>query len=1556
MAAAVTVAMTVPLGAAVATAANADGASGDGNLLLDAGFATGAPVDSSANKLVAKVVGSPRFVAQDGDTQGVGTFHGDDAVMFPFSDGYAKIAQTNAVSMECTFKFNGDIPQINDGQGVDICSGKEGGGISMTASNGKARFWVNVEGKYKEADGTTVLQPDTWYDMVASWDGSKATLYLNGKQEGQVDAAGKIKLGVEASRNMVLGGDADGKGGAQFFSATTIARGRVWSRAVSSAEAATLSADALKNLPAPLNLTLASSMPAEGQHYAAAGTIAVALNDPSKVDGVPSVKIDGVPQTVGAQFGPGLGAGNHVMDVSWRDVYGYAGSAQVHFTTDNLSDQVVVPDSTLLDVDFADGIGKDQATGQTPMVTNDPAIAKRSEFAPGVATFDGDDALLYKFKNGYDDIARKNVATIECTFKYNGTLPTASEEDICSGKESGGLAVYTSNGKAGYMINIAGSYKSVLSSTELKTGVWYDVIVIWDGKTASLYLNGEQEASVAADGPIQLASAETARNIVLGGDATSNDRTQFYSRTSVSRVRIWDVALDGYQAHKAAGDALEGLPTATPTKITSTIPAEGQHLNGPVELTAVVENSQAVDGKVHVRVDGEDHTAGDVIGEGMDAGDHVAVFSYDDAYGFHVEQTVHFTSATIPTANGTDQTVGDGSALLQAAAGKSGDDYGDVTTTFSGAAAVLPKDGATQGVVSDIPTTLDFAANEGTGSIITDPLKPGDGQSVESAHATVGKDGLQEIPYQRFDVDASTLGADGRAVVWQGTLDSSREAVMRLWNVKTKAWDVVGAAAGSTSGNAVTIRGEFSDAYVDAGTVHVLVTGEDPFADDLPQDTNHDTFEDPADYDFAIAHFSDTQYLSQGAIEHPDNPQEAQKFRDAYLDVTKWIVNNAKQRKIAFTTHTGDIIEDFENPGYYEQNCTQWDGPQWKEGDTCQHLEDEEQVASNAQKVLDDAGMPNGVLAGNHDSEQGKDYDKYFNKYFGPSRYEAVNQNWQKHKADYVTTDWSYHPYVRPDGTVSNENHYDLFTVAGLDFIDVQFGYDVTPDDVAWANKVLHQYADRNAIIATHALLAPSTQADGRNGTDSHDGAAMQSIIKANPNVFLAMGGHEHGVAVNVDKNVGQAGNDVIEYLADYQFYEVDQQTLGLNKVDSTAPLQFGSSFLRLLQFNTKNSTMSVDAYSPLLNSFNAAQWDTRHRYGRGADDYTVPVQLQTRTTSFSTDALAATATGTVIGQATVKSGMTAQVEWKGLTPGKVYAWKAVSFASNADAGLDQGGLAQYGLFLAAGTEQPQHPDKVSPTFSGVTDVTVSQGSSFDPLAGVKATDDVDGDVTSRIVVKGSVDTSKPGVTTVTYTVSDKAGNQAVASRKVTVTAKSGGNGKPGDTQPDQSKPDQSKPGETNSEGNHSEDNANKPDQSKPGTQPDQPKPEGNNEAQGNDKTDDNGDTDNNGNGQQTGSSSNGVLPGGGSQNDGSPSGTNAGEGNDNSGGNAAVSGQPAQNDVNHANGESGKKTNSNADASARPQQKALASTGASVAIMMVVASVCMIIGAVLLRRRGASH
>ena len=92
------------------------------------------------------------------------------------------------------------------------------------------------------------------------------------------------------------------------------------------------------------------------------------------------------------------------------------------------------------------------------------------------------------------------------------------------------------------------------------------------------------------------------------------------------------------------------------------------------------------------------------------------------------------------------------------------------------------------------------------------------------------------------------------------------------------------------------------------------------------------------------------------------------------------------------------------------------------------------------------------------------------------------------------------------------------------------------------------------------------------------------------------------------------------------------------------------------------------------------------------------------------------------------------------------------------------------------------HQDKTKPeiTLNGNDNTTIYTGSAYKEQ-GAKATDNCDGDLTSKIKTSGTVDTNKVGKYIITYSVKDKAGNEGTLTRTVKIINKSSLNdGKPG--------------------------------------------------------------------------------------------------------------------------------------------------------------------------------
>ncbi|MGG7177938.1 immunoglobulin-like domain-containing protein [Clostridium paraputrificum] len=78
-----------------------------------------------------------------------------------------------------------------------------------------------------------------------------------------------------------------------------------------------------------------------------------------------------------------------------------------------------------------------------------------------------------------------------------------------------------------------------------------------------------------------------------------------------------------------------------------------------------------------------------------------------------------------------------------------------------------------------------------------------------------------------------------------------------------------------------------------------------------------------------------------------------------------------------------------------------------------------------------------------------------------------------------------------------------------------------------------------------------------------------------------------------------------------------------------------------------------------------------------------------------------------------------------------------------------------FGSTTGGGTNPTEN---TAPVLNGVSNLTIKKGQVFNPLSGVTATDKEDGDLTSKIKVQGTVDTSKVGSYSLTYTVTDSKG------------------------------------------------------------------------------------------------------------------------------------------------------------------------------------------------------
>ena len=672
----------------------------------------------------------------------------------------------------------------------------------------------------------------------------------------------------------------------------------------------------------------------------------------------------------------------------------------------------------------------------------------------------------------------------------------------------------------------------------------------------------------------------------------------------------------------------------------------------------------------------------------LDAGTHTLVLTAADEAGNTSEKTVAFE---IPEENASAENTSpeDGTTV-----------HGDPTLSVK---VTDP---------TDDPMTVTFKKGERY-QLGDSQIKESSG--ISSTAGTAGNDFSESenngngFPWQIFEIQAgeNTGEEDEIRVQWKGTSNDGK-TFMYVYNTAANSWDKVDAAQ-TVDGDAMTLTGDVAlKDHLSGTAVKVMIqSGEGytptqyaPGAGDASLANEKDTPRE--DYNFTFAIESDTQYYNE---DYEGNPSKDVDGKYQYqLDIHNWILQNRERMNIQYLFHDGDIVDD-------EVLIPEWEN------------------ADKAYDKLDEAGLPYGVLAGNHDvGHLSGDYTNYW-KYFGADRYE--NNPWYG---------GSYQ---------NNRGHYDLITVDGIDFIMLYMGWGIGDEEIDWMNQVLAQYPERKAILNFHEYLLAS------GGMGEEPQRVYDEVVSKNPNVCMVLSGHYHNAQTRVDSfdddGDGVAERKVYQMLFDYQ---------GLKGG--------GMGYMRLMHFDTKGQKIIVRTYSPTLDDYDAKdETDIGDVAGiNGEEEFEIsfadlgitPQKKELKTTGLSVDIYGDETIGTV---ENVKSGTTAEYVWKNAPEGTA-GW----YAQITD---ENGGLTRTDVNYLTVEKNGYEPVITLPDASANT---IEQGSAFDPTKDVTAKDYAGNDITDRITVEGTVDTSVPGIYELTYTVTDENGNTAAVKRTVQVTGK----------------------------------------------------------------------------------------------------------------------------------------------------------------------------------------
>jgi len=274
----------------------------------------------------------------------------------------------------------------------------------------------------------------------------------------------------------------------------------------------------------------------------------------------------------------------------------------------------------------------------------------------------------------------------------------------------------------------------------------------------------------------------------------------------------------------------------------------------------------------------------------------------------------------------------------------------------------------------------------------------------------------------------------------------------------------------------------------------------------------------------------------------PDTQVYSQAYPEHFSNQTSWIVDQAKDLRIQHVLHLGDVV-----------NRGNLDPEQWEN--------------ANAALEILHGRVPLGVVPGNHDYDDnaGRQRETQLNRIVPPKTLGKGNT------------------LVELMDKTRIDNQALAFHADGKKWL--MLGLEFGPRDrtVAWAKRVLHKYADHQAIVFTHAyMFSDDTRYDhtkykqswnpsGYKLEDSFNDAEMmwQKALRDAPNVRMVVSGHVLNDGQAYLASEAKAGHTVHQILQNYQMKR-----------------EGGEGFIRLYEFHPNGQTVQAKTYSPSLDQY----------------------------------------------------------------------------------------------------------------------------------------------------------------------------------------------------------------------------------------------------------------------------------------------------------------------------------------------------------------------------------
>ena len=328
------------------------------------------------------------------------------------------------------------------------------------------------------------------------------------------------------------------------------------------------------------------------------------------------------------------------------------------------------------------------------------------------------------------------------------------------------------------------------------------------------------------------------------------------------------------------------------------------------------------------------------------------------------------------------------------------------------------------------------------------------------------------------------------------------------------------------------------------------------------------------DHAFSIAFVGDPQYISTG-----DYFLGTKKMEQLFAS----LADTAKERKVAQVIILGDLTD----MGYRNDGNLAWmhyDVP----------ITEEWENAKRSVFQLNAAGVPYMLCRGNHD-----DYmiDDYFNVPEYTDQFKGIGGFFSDSDARHPgcrevnnPERYIYWSAIKGHYEKSIVNSYKTLELCGIKYLLVTVDFNPTKNVIEWLDRILGEYPDHRAIVATHSFInkkgaiRTSEKGDTMFPLGYTADRIWELVLKKHKNLLMVTCGHVDSLDPIHVTQKGDHGNTVHFFLINPQGYDTKEDADGsiLKGVQDTGMVLY-------MNFSEDGAKITFDNHATLLNKNLAA-------------------------------------------------------------------------------------------------------------------------------------------------------------------------------------------------------------------------------------------------------------------------------------------------------------------------------------------------------------------------------